>query len=389
MKKLKNQQAGHFHIAFMMMVVLAVIVSVGVVTVRHVRHPSLASAEEQAQIIRATPAYDVMAKKAIFASNASVFEPARIRTAYKVPATSTGSGTIAIIDAYDYPAAEQDLKFFNDFFALRSCTTANGCFEKHKMAAGLPIDPGWETEMALDTQWAHAIAPTAKILLVEAKSNLISDFLDAIDYAKSRADVVAISMSWGANEFAFETTWDSRLVSTRGVAFTAAAGDSGNNVWWPAASPTVIGVGGTTLTLNGDDTIQSEVAWSSGGGGLSVYESEPAYQLNYNIPSASGSRGTPDVSYVGDPNTGLWIYSQGSWWQIGGTSAGTPVWAALRAINSRVNLSNLYADGKSSNSAAFFRDITSGNNGGCGTYCDAGTGYDYVTGLGSPVSSRF
>src|SRR5207249_2295430 len=110
---------------------------------------------------------------------------------------------------------------------LSACTTANGCFEKHKMSGKVRGDSGWALEESLDVQWAHAIAPNAKILLVEARSASGNDLLSAVDYARNRADVVAISMSWGGSEFSGESGYDSHFTSSNGKTFFASSGDSG------------------------------------------------------------------------------------------------------------------------------------------------------------------
>ena len=130
--------------------------------------------------------------------------PAQIKAAYSFSTSSTaGAGTtIAIVDAYDDPAAESDLNVFSAYYGLPACTTANGCFKKVNQSGGAKYpraNAGWALEISLDIQWAHAIAPGAKILLVEASSNSFTNLLKAVDYAKANADYV--SMSWGASEF--------------------------------------------------------------------------------------------------------------------------------------------------------------------------------------------
>jgi len=163
-------------------------------------------------------------------------------------------------------------------------------------------------------------------------------------------------------------------------------------VSWPAVSPNVIGVGGTTLNLTGN-TFNSETAWSGSGGGVSAYEPLPSYQKDFGV---SGTKRTvPDVAYDADPATGFPVYDSTSysghsgWWQVGGTSAGAPQWAAIHALGSSVSSSKLYTDAASANYATYLRDITSGLNGSCGVVCQAGTGYDDVTGLGSPLTTSF
>ena len=165
----------------------------------------------------------------------------------------------------------------------------------------------------------------------------------AVKAASGTAGVSVVSMSWGVNEFSGETAYDSAF-TTPGITYLAASGDSAG-VEYPAASPDVVAVGGTTLTLSGTGSYGSETAWVDSGGGYSRYESEPAYQESV---QTTGLRSTPDVAFDGDPNTGVEVYetppsgsqypfgssaaTQGSWQVVGGTSLGTPAWAAIIAI---------------------------------------------------------
>ncbi len=320
--------------------------------------------------------------------------PAVVRGIYNLPA-SGGSGTIALIDAYDYPTAESDLNVFSSTFGLTACTTVNGCFEKHKMSGKIRANSGWALESALDIEWAHAIAPTAKILLVEANSASGTDLLAAVDYARNRGDVVAVSMSWGGGEFSTEALSDTHFTSTYGAAFFASSGDSGTGVIWPSISPNVAAVGGTTLAFNPDGSLASETAWSGSGGGVSVYESEPDFQTAYGIADSGGMRAVPDVSYDADPVSGFSVYDttnyngQKGWFKVGGTSAGSPQWAAIHALGLSSSNSLFYSDAAGPSSALYFRDVTSGTNGTCGSRCSASVGYDYVTGLGSPLTVSF
>ena len=330
------------------------------------------------------------------------YAPAELRQGYGFNAIQGvgGGQIIAIVDAYDDPAAEADLGTFSSQFHLPACTTANGCFIKvYQTASTPPPDTtGWSDEVAIDTQYAHAIAPGAKIMLVEANSNSDTDLYAAVDKAVAMGASV-VSMSWSGSEFSGETGDDSHF-NVPGVTFAAASGDGGHNAGtqYPAASPYVVGVGGTSLTLNtATGAWQNETAWVDSGGGVSKYEPVPAYQATVNT---YGKRGVPDVAFDGDPNTGVPSYSSWNcgfcytgWNQWGGTSIGTPMWAALFAkVNSlRAKLSKatltqpqtyIYPDAETD-----FHDITSGNNGGCGAQCNAGTGWDLVTGVGSPKAA--
>lgn len=307
--------------------------------------------------------------------------PSQVRAAYNL--SGNGSGTIAIVDAFDYPTVASDLKVFSSTFGLPAAN-----LEVHKMATKIRQNNGWGLEAALDTQWAHAIAPGAKILLVEAKSNSGTDLLNAVNYAKTQPGVVAVSMSWGGSEFLGESAYDGSF-SQSGVTFFASSGDSGNGVEWPAVSANVVGVGGTNLTMSGN-TFVSETAWSGSGGGISQFVSEPSYQTVV-VTTLGSRRGVPDVSYAGGPNPGFPIYDTSGysgWVTVYGTSAGAPQWAAIKALGGTAANASFYPDANSS-WPSFFRDIILGSNGSCGTVCTANTGYDYITGLGSPLTTNY
>jgi subtilase family serine protease len=321
--------------------------------------------------------------------------PAQVKAVYNLPADG-GSGTIAIIDAYNDPSIEKDLGVFSTKFGLPACTTTNGCFKKHQMSSFTSNNSGWALEMSLDVEWAHAIAPQAKILLVEARSSQLGDLLNAVDYARGRSEVTAISMSWGAGEFSSEANYDSHFSSTTGATFFASSGDGGHGVSWPAVAAGVVGVGGTTLSFNPDGSLSNETAWNGSGGGLSAYENEPAFQTSFGIPSdPTAKRAVPDVSYDADPASGFSVYDstryqrQSGWFQVGGTSAGAPQWAAIKALGQTATAASIYADGAASNHASYLRDVAAGTNGACATYCLTAPGYDYVTGLGSPLTTAF
>ncbi len=309
--------------------------------------------------------------------------PSQIIGAYNLNSATGGAGTtIAIVDAYDDPTIANDLATFSSYFGLPAAT-----FVKHKMATTISVNSGWALEISLDVEWAHALAPQATILLVEAKSNSLTDLLAAVSYATSYMGVKAVSMSWGGSEFSTEISYDSYF-ATPGIVFFASSGDNGAGVIWPSSSPNVVGVGGTTLNLDSSGAVTSETAWSGSGGGVSAYGAKPTYQTNYGVTTAR--RAVPDVSYDADPNTGVLVYDstpyQGSsgWWVVGGTSAGAPQWAAIQALGLSANNNNFYQDAASSAYASYFRDITSGSNG-----YSAGPSYDLVTGLGSPVTTSF
>lgn len=316
-------------------------------------------------------------------SSPTGLSPAQIRSAYGFSASlSAGAGkTIAIVDAYDDPTAEKDLGVFSAQYGLPACTTANGCFTKVSQTGTNRYpqkNAGWALEISLDVQWAHAIAPGAKILLVEATSPSFTNLLIAEDYAKTHAQYV--SNSWGAAEFSGETAYDSHFVQP-GVSFFVSSGDAGTPAEYPSSSPNVISVGGTTLRNIGSPSF-TETGWSSSGGGCSAFESATAAQsasASYAQVNCGGRRGTPDVSLDADPASGVSVYDstryqgQSGWWTVGGTSASSPMWAARAADSGQVvNAAYIYGG------SIAYRDITTGNNG-----LSCLPGYDLVTGLGS------
>ena len=310
------------------------------------------------------------------------YSPNQTKAAYGLPFSGGAGTTIAIIDAYDTPTIWQDLGNFSDYFGLPAPTSSN--FEVHKMASNLEVNSSWAQETSLDVEWAHAIAPDAKILLVEAE-DAGNGLIAAVDYARGRPDVVAVSMSWGGSEWQYEYLLDYHFTSNYGAVFFASSGDDGAGTLWPACSSNVVAVGGTTLTLNySDGSVISETAWSGSAGGVSQYENRPSYQTNYGLNWTK--RAVPDVSYNGNPTTGFPIFFNSTWFpgKIGGTSAGAPQWAAIYALGLSATNTNFYADAKSPDYSSYFRDIISGSNG-----YQAGTGYDLVTGLGSPLTDDF
>ncbi len=314
--------------------------------------------------------------------------PSEIKKIYNLPEAG-GKGTIVIVGAYNDKAIAQDLADFDAAFALPACTKQNGCFTQHLMSAKGSDNSGWDLETALDVEWAHAIAPSAKILLVEAKTASGANLLAALDYAAAQKGTSAISMSWGGAEFPEETSLDSHFVSASGAPFFASSGDNGAGASWPASSPKVIAVGGTSLQLTPTGMLIKETAWQGSGGGVSAYEKEPPFQASYTIPKAKGMRAIPDVSYDADPKSGFPIIHNGVWRTAGGTSAGAPQWAAIAALGQGASDVAFYKDKATPNTTSFFRDILTGVNGSCGFYCTARAHYDYVTGLGTPQTATF
>jgi hypothetical protein len=324
-----------------------------------------------------------------------------------------GAGvTIAIVDAYHDPHIANDVQTFDNKYGIPNFNSGPGSptFTEVDSSGGTNypvVNHKWCLEISLDVEWAHAMAPGANILLVDATTANIHDMIPAVDYAAAHAQVV--SMSWGANEFAYEVHDDSHF-AVPGVTFVAAAGDNGPPPLWPSVSPNVLAVGGTTLRVTRWNAWSSESAWNKGGGGISAYEPQPAYQSGV-VTQTTTARTTPDVAYNANLNTGYAFFDTvpyfglTGWDEAGGTSAGAPQWSALVAIADQGRallakppgsltsgtqtlpaLYGLYAAPGTAGYTTYttyFHDITSGNNGFA-----AGQGYDLATGLGSPFARR-
>ena len=359
--------------------------------------------------------------------------PSQVRHAYGFDQiVNQGEGqTIGILASWDNPTIQADLNTFNAMFGLPA-----SAFEKQYYPPGPhPPDPpsgypdafleAFRLESSLDVEWAHAIAPEARIVLVETTDS-VDDLMQAVNTAIAMGANV-ISMSFGVQESVFSPARQHFLdqnLSKPNVAFVASAGDTGNNschgvasLCWPGSSPNVTSVGGTKLHLNAQGDYVSEEAWkgpgtdshpgmgvSGGGGGLSINEGVPDYQKPFN---PYPRRAVPDVAYNANVNNGFPVYDsnpfQGStgWHEIGGTSAGAPQWAALLAIANSLRKSagkqtltgsnpSLYSAATGASSSINYHDIVAGTNtnGQCGPLCSATVGYDFVTGFGSPNAAN-
>lgn len=367
----------------------------------------------------------------------TTYTPAQIRAAYGLPAlpasfsqlssaqaAQMGAGqTIYIVDAYSDPNVATELAAFNAKFGLPGCTKQNiasgtalplaaastsACvldIVNSNSSGGIsnsaaPYDSGWATEIALDVQWVHATAPLARMVLINAPDPTTTSFTAAIALANAMGPGI-VTMSFGAPEGSW-TASASSVFSGSGMTYLASTGDSGASVQWPAVSPNVVAVGGTSLSYSGSGA-RSEIAWTDGGGGISLYTPIPSYQSSA-IPGVGNLayRSVSDVSFNADPNTGqyLAIIPAGSstvnWASAGGTSISAPQWAgifavanAMRAQASLAKLGDPHSVlyGKIGAVAATygsnFADITVGADGSCNT-CSAHTGYDQPTGLGTP-----
>jgi hypothetical protein len=272
------------------------------------------------------------------------YGPAQLHGAYALPATAAVAQTIAIVDAYDDPTISSDLNYYSSFYGLAPCTTANGCFEKLNQS-GQPgpypsKNAGWALEIALDVETAHEICQNCKVVLLEASSSSLADLETAVNTA-ARLGASEISNSYGGPEFSGEVT--DTAYNHPGIAVTVSSGDNGYGLFgFPAASPGVVAVGGTTLNLAAGNAYGGESAWSGTGSGCSLY-----------LPAQSWQ--TSDANW---PLTGC-----------GSRRGGADVAAAALPYRNRL----------------FLHDVTQGSNGSCGTImCNAGAGYDGPTGVGTP-----
>ncbi len=314
----------------------------------------------------------------------SGYSPNDLRSAYKVTGSGSSSTVIAIVDAFHYKTAEKDLKKYRKQFGLPPCTKANGCFKQVDQNGGhsfVGTNLGWNQEAALDLDMASAMCPSCKLILVEGNSNSFADLAAAVNTASTLSGVHVISNSYGGGEAGtapFESSYDHP-----GIAVTVSSGDSGFGVQFPASSPHVTAVGGTSLQTASNSRGWSETAWSGAGSGCSTVYAKPSWQTD----SGCVRRTVADVSAVADPNTGVAVYGPisgtiSTWLVFGGTSVAAPVIGGVYAVNGG---SVTYGSDPYANTGALF-DVTSGSNGSCGgSYlCTAKPGYDGPTGLGTP-----
>ena len=310
--------------------------------------------------------------------------PSSLRSAYKVTGSGSASTVIAVVDAYHYTNAESDLAKYRAQFGLPACTKANGCFKQvdQNGGAAYPItNMGWNQEAALDLDMVSAMCPSCKIVLVEANSSSLADLATAVNTGATLGGVRAVSNSYGGSES--NTTSYEPSYNHLNVAVTVSSGDSGYGVQFPAASPHVIAVGGTSLTTASNSRGWAETAWSGAGSGCSAVYSKPSWQMD----TGCAKRTVADVSAVADPNTGVAVYGPVSrrtsgWLVFGGTSVAAPLIAGVYGVNG--GPVTYGADPYSHTNSLF--DVVSGSNGSCGgSYlCTSGAGYDGPTGLGTP-----
>ncbi len=310
---------------------------------------------------------------------------------------SGGSRVIAIVDAFHNATAPADLKTFSAEFGLPppnlqvvycSATTCDN------VTTPPDADAGWALEIALDTQWAHSMAPHAKLVLVESFSNTFDDLMRAIDKARSLVRAAGggeVSQSYGSEEFSESKTLDGHFNFPK-VVFFASTGDVPGTEY-PSTSPYVVAVGGTTILRNSSGAFVAEAAWSGTGGGLSSIYTRPAFQRSVTARVAN-RRGVPDISANADPASGVWVYCSvsscgaGPWFIVGGTSVSAPVLAGITNNaasflgSSDAQLTEIYRG----LGTRVFNDVAKGacSNGVQFAAVKSITGWDACTGVGTP-----
>lgn len=353
------------------------------------------------------------------------YYPTHIQGTYQLSGKNTGAGQlIAIVDAFGYPSAYSDLYAFCQQFNLpkpNNVTTLSALFSPpasntfnfmvYKMSSTLQNNTGWSMEQSLDIQWAHVSAPQSPILLVQTKSDSLSDLMAGVQYAVS-SNASVVSMSWGMPESSYINSPTYQQVFNKpGVTFVASSGDA-IGVYYPSVSPYVVSAGGSTLkinslTSNGATTYNrnNEIIWytstnNAEGCGISKYIPIPAYQVG--LTASTTYRCVPDLVSIADPNTGVLVYntfySKGStWFQMGGTSLSAPFLAGIIAAANAVRvgkgkqrfsstslLQAMYLLLKSTNVTNYVAsifDVISGTNNG---YV-AKKGADVPSGVGAPI----
>jgi subtilase family serine protease len=323
--------------------------------------------------------------------------------------SSFGSQTIAIVDAYQDPNIESDLGVYDMQYGLPPCTQTNGCLHVVDMCAPskgryrkyscYTATQGWALEASMDVEIAHAVCQTCKILFVESYYADLTDMGNAENTAVQDG-ATEVSNSWSTNESLGESQYDGYW-NHPGAALLFAAGDGGYGAQYPAVAPTVLAVGGTTLTLNANNTYSGEAVWWNAatgqgtGSGCSAYEPANSWQTslpNWSSTGCGSFRPADDIAADADPNTGAAVYDSfgyygtTGWYQVGGTSLATPLAAAVIAL---AGGTAAYANADEvpylKMNVANSHNVTVGSNGTCNTtMCTAGTGYNGPTGLGTP-----
>lgn len=302
------------------------------------------------------------------------YSPAALHSAYNLPTTASGTPTVAIVDAYNDPNLASDLAVYRSTYGLPACTVASGCLKIVNQTGGSSLprnNTSWGVEESLDLDMVSAICQNCHILLVEASSASLANLGAAVNEAVALG-AIAVSNSYGTNAFSSESSYCSSYYQHNYVAITASTGDSGPGVSFPAVCPYAVGVGGTTLNSNGTETAWNTSSTEGAGGGCSAYIARPSWESS--SVTGCSRRATGDVSAVADPATGVDVYdSYGGygWIEVGGTSASSPIIAAVFALAGNVASTQYPA-------SLVWAHYTTG------LFTVGGVRYAYQTGLGSP-----
>ncbi|MBR7837961.1 putative Ig domain-containing protein [Actinospica durhamensis] len=325
------------------------------------------------------------------------YGPSQLQSAYNLTSASAADGsgrTVAIVDAYNDPTAASDLAAYRSAAGLPtvpSFKVVNQNGATSPLPSTAPSSDDWTLEESLDVDMASAVCPLCNIVLVEANDDTSDGLYVAENTAASLAGYV--SNSWGGTEASTDTTLDSEYFSHSGVVITASAGDSDYGVIYPATSPNVVSVGGTSLSTSSNSRGWTESVWNTTtgsegtGSGCSAYEPQPSWQTALGLTGCS-ERIDNDVAADADPATGVAVYDttngNGGWNEVGGTSASSPMLAAMYALGGSAGTTpaqDIYTH------TANFYDVTSGKDASsCSPayLCTAETGYDGPTGIGTP-----
>lgn len=312
------------------------------------------------------------------------YHPGDLQSAYgltQASQTQGGGQIVGIVTAFHNLTLEDDLWVYRAAFGLPPCTLANRCLRIISPPGQRPNpNPNWAIEGDLNVEMVSAICPLCSIAVVEAKDDHLKNLASAVDYAAGSMHADVVSNSYAAPESKQNASYESHYHHSN-VAIVAGAGDGGysTTAMFPASSPHVTAVGGTTLTGGGASWMQA--VWPSTGSGCSAYFGKPKWQTD----TGCTMRTDNDTAAVADPNTGagIWSTPAGGWIVVGGTSVATPVVAAMFALAGNTqgmqDASYLYRN------PGAFNSIT-GSNGTCTFFylCNAGQGYNGPAGLGVP-----
>ena len=321
----------------------------------------------------------------------SGFGPSSLLSAYNLPANGGAGQTVAIVDAYNDPAAAADMAVYRSQYGLPACTVASGCFKQVSQTGSTTSLPAnnsdWAGEISLDLDMVSAIAPNAHIILVEAKSPTTANLGTSVNEAV-KLGAKFVSNSYGGSESTSDSSYDSSYYNHPGVVITASSGDSGYGVEYPAASRYVTAVGGTSLKTASNSRGWTESVWSTSstegaGSGCSKDDAKPTWQKD----TGCAKRTVADVSAVADPATGVAVYETygaSGWVVYGGTSVASPLIAAVYADAGTPSASYPSADPYAHTGS--LNDVTTGQTTTCSPayLCKAQAGYDGPTGLGTP-----